>query len=397
MTGILDKQDEGKTQGRRLCVLQVLPSLAVGGGGVERSALDVASALTAAGHKSLVASSGGPLAHELSRAGATHIQLPLAAKNPLTMYLNIGRLTRLIERHGVDIIHARSRAPAWSAMGAARRAGIRYLTTFHGTYNFTDGALGRLKHKYNSVMAKADMVIANSEFIAEHVRRNYPVDPARLRVIPRGIDLDRFDPDTLRADQVPKAAERWNLAETVPTIMLPGRLTRWKGQEILIDAVAQLPVRPLCCLLVGSDQGREGYRRRLEARIRARGVEDVVRIVGHSDDMPAAYMLADIVVSASTDPEAFGRVVAEAQAMGRPVIVSNHGGTVEQVIDGETGWLFGSGDAADLAEKLEAALRLDGPARDKLAARAISHVREHYGRDRMCAATLSVYEELIGR
>lgn len=377
--------------GRKYCVLQVLPSLELGGGGVERGAIDIAAALQAAGHRAIIASSGGGQVPEILRAGAEHIELKMASKNPLTMRANSRRLAKIIAREGVDIIHARSRAPAWSAMAAARRTGIPYLTTFHGTYNFS----GRLKHKYNSVMARGDLVIANSHFIGAHIRANYDLDPARIRVIARGIDLAQFDPAKLRAERVLDIAEHWQIDNGVPTIMLAGRLTRWKGQEVLIDALAQLGVRPLTCLLVGGDQGRTRYRKELETKIEACGLNEVVRIVGHTGDMPAALMLADVVVSASTDPEAFGRVVAEAQAMGRPVVVANHGGAAEQVVDGKTGWVFEPGNADDLAAKLTQALGLDTTAREIMAAKAIAHVRGKYGKERMCAATLAVYDELM--
>ncbi|MCZ6606010.1 MAG: glycosyltransferase family 4 protein [Alphaproteobacteria bacterium] len=401
MTSIPDKQvaagHVAAGARRRFCVLQVLPALETGGGGVERSTLDVASALARAGHRSLVASAGGPMAHEVTRAGAEHIELPLAAKNPFTMRANVARLAAKIKKHGVDIVHARSRAPAWSAHAAARRTRTHFLTTFHGTYNYSANFSGALKHKYNAVMTKGELVIANSQFIADHVRTHYHVDEGSIRVIPRGIDLGLFDPVALRPDQVPEITKQWHLADDVPTIMLPGRLTRWKGHELLIDALAEIRLRPLACLLVGADQGREKYRRRLEARIVDKGLEGVVRLVGHCDDMPAAYMLADVVVSASTDPEAFGRVVAEAQAMGRPVVVAGHGGAAEQIVDGVTGWLFEPGSASDLAAKLTRALGLDVAARDRLALEAAAYVRERYGKERMCAATLAVYDELMGR
>jgi glycosyltransferase involved in cell wall biosynthesis len=380
---------------RPLCVLQVLPSLETGGGGVERSALDVAAALAAAGHKPIVASSGGALVHELNRASVEHVTMPLASKNPLTMRANVRRLRALVTENGVDIIHARSRAPAWSARAAARRTGAHFLTTFHGTYNFGSGIPGRLKQRYNAVMADGELVIANSHFIARHIQEHYGLPTDRIRVIPRGIDLDRFDPAKLRPEQIADAAERWQLEDGVPTIMLPGRLTRWKGQEVLIDAIAQTATRPLTCILVGADQGRSGYRQDLEARIKERGVDEIVRIVGHADDMPAAYMLADVVVSASTDPEAFGRVVAEGQAMGRPVVVANHGGAAEQVVEGETGWAFEPGNAADLAVKLDQALSLSTPVREIQAARSIAHVRGLYGKELMCRSTLGVYRELM--
>ena len=377
-----------RSQGRRPAVLQVLPAL--GQGGAERGCVDVAVALAAAGGTALVASRGGALERELARAGAVHIPLPLDSKNPLVMRANIGRLVALIERYDVDIVHARSRAPAWSAFAAARRTGRAFLTTFHGTYN----ERGYLKHLYNSVMAKGDLVIAISQHIAELIIARYKIDPARVRLIPRGIDLDFFDPTNVSPPRLVQLMQAWRLVDGMPVVMLPGRLTRWKGQSVLIEALARLGRKDIRCVLVGSDERRGGYRHELEELIMARGLGGVVHIVDHVRDMPAAYMLADVVVSASTDPEAFGRVVVEAQAMGRPVIATDHGGARETLLEGETGWLIPPGDAAALAEALGDALELDTAAREQLAAAAIVHARANFSKDTMCARTLAVYDEL---
>jgi len=380
----------GRPTGRPV-VLQVLPAL--GPGGAERGCVDVATALARAGGTALVASAGGPLERELARAGARHIALPLDSKNPLTLRTNMHRLGELIARHDVDIVHARSRAPAWSAYAAARHAGRPFLTTFHGTYNERT----YLKHLYNSVMAKGDLVIAISRHIAELIERRYEIDPARIRLIPRGVDFDIFDPAKVAAARLVQLARAWRLQDGVPVVMLPGRLTRWKGQMVLIEALARLGRTDIRCLLVGSDQGRAAYRRALEERVRALGLAPVVQIVDHCNDMAAAYMLSDVVVSASTDPEAFGRVMVEAQAMGRPVIATDHGGARETVRPGETGWLVAPGDPAALAAALAEALALDAAARERMAAKAIAEMRAHYSKEGMCARTLAVYDELYAR
>jgi glycosyltransferase involved in cell wall biosynthesis len=372
-------------------VLQVLPAL--GPGGAERGCVDVATALVRAGGRALVASRGGPLERELQRGGAEHVTLPLHSKNPFVMRANVGRLVALIEQHGVEIVHARSRAPAWSAYAAARRTGRIYLTTFHGTYNES----GYLKHLYNSVMAKGDLVIAISEHIADLIVARYRIDRARVRMIPRGIDFQVFDPGHVSPARLVQLAKSWRLPDGVPVVMLPGRLTRWKGQLVFIEALARLGRKDVRCILVGSDQGRKAYRRELEALIAARGLREIVQLVDHCNDMPAAYMLADVVVSASTDPEAFGRVVVEAQAMGRPVIASDHGGSRETVVAGETGWLTRPGDPDALATALAAALALDEAARTRVAAAAIAHAQAHFSKDAMCAMTLAVYRELLSR
>jgi len=367
----------------------VLPALDAGG--VERSAVDVAAALSAAGWRALVASSGGAKEREIIRAGAEVITLPLASKNPLVIRANIDRLVALIEAENVDLVHARSRAPAWSAFYAAQRTGRPFVTTFHGTYNFTNF----LKRKYNSVMARGDRVIANSEFIADHLRHNYGADDSLIRVVPRGIDFGQFDPAKASGERIIKLAAQWRLPDGVPVIMLPGRLTRWKGQTVVIDALANLGRDDVRCLLVGDDQGREGYRAELEKRIKARGLDGIVHVVEHCNDMPAAYMLADVVVSASLDPEAFGRVAVEAQAMGRPTIATDHGGARETLVDGETGWLVPPGNARALARALEAALAIGAAEREALAARAMARVRARYSKEAMCTATLAVYRELL--
>jgi glycosyltransferase involved in cell wall biosynthesis len=371
------------------CVLQVLPSLTTGG--VERGTIDVAQALVAAGWRAVVASSGGALVREIERAGAAHVTLPVDSKNPLVIRRNIARLEQVIREYEVDLIHARSRAPAWSAYFAAKRAKRPFVTTFHGTYAIEN----RLKRWYNAIMTKGQRVIAISDFIGEHVVAEYGVARERVRVIHRGVDITSFDSARVSAERVIWMAREWRLPDGVPIIMLPGRLTRWKGQGVLIEAVARLARRDVCCLLVGADQGRAEYRRELEELVRARGLEGIVLSVDHCRDMPAAYMLADVVVSASTDPEAFGRVVAEAQAMGRPVIATDHGGAREIVRAGETGWLVPPGDAGALAEALAVALALDLPARQALGAAAIALVRASFNRERMCADTLAVYQEVL--
>ncbi len=377
--------------GRQNVVLQVLPSLVTGG--VERGTIDLAGALVEAGWTSLVASNGGHMVRELDRLGVKHIQLPLHSKNPLVMRANIGRLEEVIRSHGVDIVHARSRAPAWSAYYAARKSGAHFITTFHGTYNL--GLLG-LKNAYNAIMTKGERVIAISHFIADHVQGVYRTNPAKIRVVHRGIDLSRFDPTRVSQERIIQLAQRWRLPDGYPVIMLPGRLTRWKGQTVLIEALAMLGRRDVRCLLVGSDQGREAYTDELKSLVERRGLSDVVHIVGDCNDMPAAYMLTDVVVSASTDPEAFGRVIVEGQAMGRPVVATNNGAARENVLDGQTGSLVPPSNPAALAAALDAALSIAPDERERRAALAIKFVRDNFTRELMCARTLGVYSEVLG-
>jgi glycosyltransferase involved in cell wall biosynthesis len=374
--------------GRAQVVLQVLPSLV--SGGAERGTVELAGALVAAGWTSYVASRGGPLEGEVARAGATHLTLPLASKNPLVMRRNSVALVRLIRRLGVDIVHARSRAPAWSACAAAHATGRRFVTTFHNAYR----ARTALKRRYNSVMARGDRVIAISDFVADHAASVYGVGRDRLRTIPRGVDLEIFDPTRVGAQRIINLARQWRLPDGMPVVMLPGRLTRWKGGLDFMAAAAKLGRSDICCVLAGSEQ-RPGFRRELEAAIRENGLAGLFRIVEECRDMPAAYMLADVVVSASRDPEGFGRIIVEAQAMGRPVVATDHGGARETIVAGVTGWLVPPRDPAALAAAIGEALSLSADDRRNLARRAMAHVSARYTREAMCARTIQVYEELL--
>jgi len=376
--------------GAPVTILQVLPALG-GSGGVERGTVEIAGCISKRGWRSLVASNGGERVYQLQRAGAEHFELPLHSKNPFTMYANIKRLERLIRAENVDIVHVRSRAPAWSAYFASKRTRVGFVTTFHGTY----GAQGGPKRLYNSVMAKGERVIAISGFIAGHLKQLYGAAGDKIRIIHRGVDLETFDQNKVSAERVVQLAQQWRLEDGYPVVMLPGRLTRWKGQTVFIEAVAELGRNDIRCVLVGSDQGRSGFRKELERLIERNGLNSVVRIVDHCDDMPAAYMLADVVVSASTDPEAFGRIVIEAQALGRPVVAPDHGGARETIVQGQTGWLVPPGDKAALANALREALGLSKEARQDFAERTVKSVRENFSKDAMCAKTLRVYEEVL--
>lgn len=376
------------SKGRPPAVLQVIPSLV--SGGVERGTIDLAAALTASGWKAVVASSGGPMERELARTGATHLTLPLASKNPLVMRRNVARLVEIIRRHKIDIVHARSRAPAWSAWSAAAITRRRFVTTFHNAYDTS----GPFKRWYNSVMARGERVIAISQFVAEHVASVYGVGPDRLRTIPRGVDLARFDPDRVSGGRVVGLATQWRVPDGHLVVMLPGRLTRWKGGLDLIEAIARLGRPDVFGVLVGAEQ-RAGFRRELEATVERNGLAGRFRIVEDCRDMPAAYALSDVVVSASTDPEGFGRVIVEAQAMGKPVVATDHGGARETIVPGETGWLVPPHDTDALARAIGEALVLDREARDAFARRARAHVAASFSRDLMCLRTIDLYEELL--
>ncbi len=370
-------------------VLQVIPELHIGG--AEQGTVDVAVALRKFGWNSIVASHGGDKVNDLVRGRVTHETLSVHSKNPITIYRNAARIEQLVRANNVDIIHVRSRAPAWSAYLAARRTGKPLVTTFHGTYNANNG----LKRLYNSVMVRGDRVIAISDFIADHVREQYHVDDDRLVTIRRGINLERFDPAKVSAERMIKLSTDWRLPDGAAVVMLPGRLTRWKGHLVLLEALKEIGRDDVFVLIVGDDQGRTEYRDELDARIRTLGVGDRVRIIDGCRDMPAAYMLADVVVSASIDPEAFGRVPVEAQAMGRPVVATRHGGAKETVVDGETGWLVRPNDPKALAWGIKVALGVDAGRRSAMADESRAWVEKKFSVDRMCAETLDVYRSVL--
>lgn len=371
-------------------ILQIVPELR--SGGVERGTVEIAHAIVKAGGKAIVASEGGPMVTMLLQAGAQHITLPMATKNPLKIWRNSKRLAKLIRKNNIDIVHARSRAPAWSAWLACKATGCHFVTTFHGVY----GLKGKFKRRYNSVMARGERVIAISHFIAEHIKTHYAAEPERLRVIHRGVDLRLFNPFTLHSPQrMIELSKEWRLPEALPLILFPGRITRWKGQDIFLKALAQLPHRNFFAIILGDDKGHETYRQELEAMITSLGLEGHVRIARHTRYIAEAYMLSRFVVSTSIEPEAFGRVVLEAQAMGKPVIATNQGGPQETVIHNATGWLIPPNDVPVLSECLQHALTLEESTLHWMAEQGVFNAR-YFSLETMCQQTLDVYAELLG-
>lgn len=391
----------------RPAILQVIPALETGG--AERTTIDIARAIVAAGGRAIVASRGGRMVDELRGVGGEHVEMAVHSKNPVVMALNVERLVRLIEREKVDLVHARSRAPGWSALAAARRARKPFVTTYHSKVHEAP----RLKVFYNSVMARGDAVIANSNFTAERIRRVHAPDPARVFTVPRGVDVERFDPHAVAPERLAALWTQWRVGplergdERRAVFLLPARLTRWKGQLAAIMAAARLHAggrRDFLLLLAGDAQGRDGYTDELHAAVVQSGLEDAVRIVGHCDDMPAAYALADIVLSPAIEPEPFGRVAVEAQAMRRPVIVSDAGGGCETVrtpeeagMEHATGLRVPPGDAQALAAAMARLLDLGAGGRAAMGAQGRLNALTHYSVGAMCHATLEVYAELVRR
>jgi len=376
-------------------ILQVIPHLAAGG--AERTAIEVTEALSAAGAKSLVASKGGRLEAELARAGGELIRIDnLPTKNPLAIRANAGVLANIITDRKVSVIHARSRAPAWSALWAARQTRLPFVTTYHGVYS----AKGSLKRLYNSVMARGDKVIANSDYTARHILAEHPWANGRIVTIHRGVDIAKFSPDVVSSERADALLKSWKLTPSPDaTILLPARLTGWKGHREAIAAAAILKAKGAAfrVLFVGDAQGRDGYQQDLTNLISAAGLDGQVIMVGHCDDMPAALALADIVIAPSNQPEAFGRVAAEAGAMAVPAVGSSIGAQGEIIVDGATGLIVPPADPEALAGAMHRLLAMGPDGRRVMGEAALLRIRGRFTTSALQKATLAVYESLMGQ
>jgi len=377
------------------CVLQVVPELDTGG--VEQTVVDISEAIIAAGGRSIVATKGGRLEDRLLKKGATVIHIPVHSKNPFVQWQNSNAIRRLIRSEKIDLVHVRSRAPAMAAIGAAKAEGVRSIATYAGIYN----AKSSLKRWYNSQMTRADITIANSDFTRAHILKTYPgVAPDKVISIPRGIDMKRFDPEAFDVRKIMKMEEAWGVLAGDGRIrfLLAGRLTKWKGQALIVEAANMLrheDIDNFLIIMVGDDQGRSEYTKALKDSIHKYGLEERVKLVGHCDDMPSAYTACHYALAPSLEPEAFGRTAVEPQAMQRPPLAADHGATAETVIPEDTGWLVKPGDPHAWAEAMKAAITLPEHHRFEMGHQGREHVSEQYSLPLMCERTLDVYRSLL--
>lgn len=375
-----------------LTVLQIIPRLGLGG--AEQSCEDVAKGLVRAGHRALVVSEGGPRVAALEAAGVTHWTLPAASKNPLTILRNAAWLHDHIRAEKVDILHARSRAPAWSGWMACQDTPCRFMTTFHAAYAFSNP----LKKAYNAVMARGERVIAVSGFVAEHIRTHYPSCADRVRIIPRGLDLAAFNPAAITEERRAALRALWKVEPGATILLAPARPSPIKGQTLLLEALARLDPFPdtLIAVFPGAEGGRSSTRDAMDSLIRTHGLEQRVRIAPPCADMPAAYSLAALAAVPSQVPEGFGRVPIEAMAMGVPVLGSDLGALRETILPDATGWLLPPNAPEDWARTLRAALALPSARRAEMGAAARARATSLYGVEKMVAATLAAYAEIAG-
>ena len=380
----------------KLKVLQVIPRLDYGG--AEIGCYDLAHYLSEQKSKSYIATSGGKLTKYINKKKVKLFKIPVHSKNPILMILNIFILSLIVLFYRVNVIHVRSRAPAWSCYFAAKITRCKLVTTFHGTYNFNSS----LKKYYNSIMLKSDCVIAGSNFIFKHISENYPEHVPKMKkflVIFRGINTEYYDPNNINKKERTKFFAKLNIEPGKKIILMPGRLTEWKGQELLIESLNILKnnfgYKNFVAIILGSDQGRDTYKKKLERLVEQHRLNNDVIFLEHANSMPVAYSIANVVVSASIEPEAFGRVAVEAQSMGKPIIASNIGGSKETILKGKSGFLYESNDPRHLAKTLNAVIQLDHEILDKIGSEGRKNITKKYDVEAMCDSTLREYKKLL--
>ena len=382
----------------KLKVLQVIPRL--GYGGAETGCYDLAHYLHEQDCKSYIVTSGGELIKYIDKKKVKLIKLPVQSKNPLIILINSIALTLLILFLNISIVHARSRAPAWSCYIATKITRRKFVTTFHGTYNFKNS----IKKFYNSIMVKSDVLIAGSNFIFSHISENYQKflnSKKKFLVIFRGINTEYFDSDAIKKKDIDKLKATWKIEDNKKIILLPGRLTAWKGQEMFIEGINLFkqsdPELDFVAVILGDDQGRTVFRKKLERLVEQCNLTQNIKFVDNCNVMPVAYYISDVIVSSSIEPEAFGRVSVEAQAMKKPIIASNIGGSKETVIDNKTGLLFESGNPKSLCDKLNEIIKLDTLTLDLMGREGRKNVINRFNIEKMCLNTYSEYKKLVNQ
>ena len=377
-------------------VLQVIPKL--GYGGAETGCYDIAHYLPENGCQSFIVTSGGELTKFIDRKKVKLIKLPVHSKNPLMILINTILLVGIILFHKISIVHARSRAPAWSCLFATKLTKRKFVTTFHGTYNFS----GKFKKFYNSVMVRSDLIIAGSNFIFSHIKEKYSeflTSKKKFLVIFRGINVDYFDSSTKIEFDEKNLLQKWKINDKKKIILLPGRLTSWKGQELFIEAInltkIELGYEAFHAVILGNDQGRDLYRKKLVRLTEQYRLTNQIKFIDHCKDMALAYKVSDIIVSASIEPEAFGRVAVEAQSMQKLIIASNIGGSNETIIDEKTGFLFKSGDANSLSKKIIRGLTMDETSVNRMGKEGRNNIIKKFNVEKMCFSTYSEYKRLL--
>ena len=380
----------------KLKVLQVIPKL--GYGGAETGCFDIAHYLFENNCSSFLITNGGPLTKFINKKKVKYIRLPVNSKNPIIMLLNTILISVIVFFYNIDIIHARSRAPAWSCFLASKITRKKFVTTFHGTYNFKSN----IKKFYNSVMLRSDLVIAGSNFIFSHIKENYKEylnNSKKFLVIFRGINIDYFDASTTFTEDEDKLFKSWNLEVEKKTILLPGRITEWKGHEMFIEAMnkinIQLGHKSFKAVILGSDQGRDLYKKKLIRLVEQYRMNDQIKFVDHCENMPLAYKISDLIVSTSIEPEAFGRIAVEAQSMEKPIIASNLGGSKETIVNNKTGILFDAGDSDDLSKKIIEFFNFDKSTIEQMGKEGRKNVSAKFNVEKMCFSTYSEYKKLI--
>ena len=378
-------------------VLQVIPKL--GFGGTETGCYDLAHYLAEENCKSFLITSGGELLKHVRRDKVKVIYLPVQSKNPIIIFFNFIIIFFILLIYKIDIVHARSRAPAWSCLWACFFSGKKFVTTFHGTYNFS----GKLKQFYNSIMVRSKIIIAGSNFIFNHINENYQkylnLKKQKLMVIFRGINLEYFNKKNILEKKLNDLALNWKVNRKKFIILLPGRLTRWKGQENFIEALNLLSeeynIENFLAIILGSNQGREVYSKKLSLLVERYRLGKKITFIEHCKEMPLAYALSNLVVSSSIEPEAFGRVAVEAQAMNKPIVASDIGGSRETVLNGKSGLLYKFNDPKELAKAINKIIKMDKELVSLMGEVGRKNVETKYNVDRMCQTTFTEYKKLL--